>query len=105
MTETLARPGLNSERPRRRKGDAAPGVAPTQTRAVPTVEIAIPVYNEEEVIEASVRRLRTYLDTSFPFPASIVVVDNASVDRTREILERLTAEIPGVSAILSLIHI
>ena len=33
----------------------------------PVVEIAIPVYNEECILEASVHRLRTYLDESFPF--------------------------------------
>jgi len=99
MTETLERPETESERPRRRKDDVVADGDRTLPRAVPIVEIAIPVYNEEQVIESSVRRLRTFLDTSFPFSASIVVVDNASVDRTSEILERLTAEIPGVSAI------
>jgi glycosyltransferase involved in cell wall biosynthesis len=63
------------------------------------VEIAIPVYNEEEVLEPSIRRLRSYLDRSFPFTASIVIVDNASIDGTWEIASRLSEELPGVGAI------
>ena len=63
------------------------------------VEIAIPVYNEEAALEPSIRRLRSYLDSSFPFTASIVIVDNASIDGTWEIAERLAEEIPGVGAI------
>ncbi len=63
------------------------------------VDIAIPVYNEEEVLEVSIRRLRTYLDMSFPFAASIVIVDNASTDRTWEIASELCGELRGVDAI------
>jgi len=67
--------------------------------AAALVEIAIPVYNEEEILESSVRKLRSYLDHSFPFAAEIVIVDNASVDRTWEIASALVKELPGVSAI------
>jgi putative flippase GtrA len=65
----------------------------------PLVDIAIPVYNEEEVLESSIRRLRDYLDQSFPFTAAIVIVDNASTDRTWEIASKLCNELPGVHAI------
>ena len=63
------------------------------------VEVTIPVYNEEAVLEHSVRELRSYLDTSFPFSASIVIVDNASTDRTWEIALRLCDELAAVDAI------
>ena len=66
---------------------------------VALVEIAIPVYNEELVLEESVRRLRGYLDTSFPFTAAIVIVDNASVDGTWEVATALSSQLAGVSAI------
>jgi glycosyltransferase involved in cell wall biosynthesis len=65
----------------------------------PLVDIAIPVYNEEGGLESSVRRLRTYLDQSFPFSASIVIVDNASTDSTWAIASRLSGEMVGVSAL------
>src|SRR5580692_9491632 len=48
-------------------------------------ELVIPVYNEEGALEASVRRLRAYLDRSFPFETTIVIVDNASTDGTWQI--------------------
>jgi glycosyltransferase involved in cell wall biosynthesis len=62
----------------------------------PTVEIAIPVFNEERSLEQSVRRLRAFLDTSFPYPTRIVVADNASEDATQEIGERLALALPEV---------
>jgi glycosyltransferase involved in cell wall biosynthesis len=64
----------------------------------PTVEIAIPVYNEERVLEASVRRLHGFLtSTGFPYSWRIVVADNASDDRTPEICRRLAGEMPAVT--------
>ena len=62
----------------------------------PTVEIVIPVYNEERDLERSVRRLRAYLDACFPFHAVVTVADNASTDRTQEIGEQLAASVIGV---------
>jgi glycosyltransferase involved in cell wall biosynthesis len=65
----------------------------------PVVEIVIPVYNEEADLEASVRRLRTYLDGSFPFSALVTIADNASTDRTWEIASDLARTVPGVGAL------
>lgn len=62
----------------------------------PTVEITIPVFNEERGLEASVRRLHGFLAASFPYPHRIVVADNASEDRSAEIGARLALEIPEV---------
>jgi glycosyltransferase involved in cell wall biosynthesis len=63
------------------------------------VEIAIPVYNERATLEASVRRLHGFLSNGFPLSWRIVIVDNASTDRTLAVARRLTYEIPGVDAI------
>ncbi len=64
----------------------------------PTVEITIPVYNEERVLEASVRRLHGFLESSaFPYSWRIVVADNASDDTTPQVCRRLAAEIPAVA--------
>jgi glycosyltransferase involved in cell wall biosynthesis len=65
----------------------------------PLVDIVVPVYNEESQIEASVRRLRAFLDHEFPFAAIITIVDNGSSDATRSIATRLALEIPGVRAL------
>ena len=72
--------------------------AASQERS-PVVEVAIPVYNEELMLEASTRRLRAYLDESFPFETTIRIVDNASTDSTWEIASRLASTLPGVSAL------
>jgi glycosyltransferase involved in cell wall biosynthesis len=61
-----------------------------------TVEIVVPVYNEESDLERSVRRLRAYLDARFPFHATVTIADNASADATPAIGRRLAATVPGV---------
>src|SRR5689334_1683719 len=66
---------------------------------VPTVDIVVPVYNEAAVLAASIRRLHDYLAGSLPFTWRIVIADNASVDDTWAIAERLTHELDGVEAI------
>jgi hypothetical protein len=63
------------------------------------VDIVIPVYNEEEQLAVSVTALRDFLDSSFPFSATVTIVDNASTDRTAEIAVELAAALPGVEAI------
>lgn len=72
----------------------APREAPS-----PLVDVVVPVYNEERDLEGSVRRLRGYLDTRFPFPARITIADNASTDRTWSIASRLERQVPGVRAV------
>jgi glycosyltransferase involved in cell wall biosynthesis len=62
----------------------------------PTVEITIPVYNEERALETSVRRLHDFLAADFPYSFRIVVADNASEDSTPYIGARLAAEIDAV---------
>ena len=65
----------------------------------PIVDIVVPVYNEEHDLEPSVRRLRTYLDERFPYPARITIADNASADSTWVIAQRLATSLPGVRAV------
>jgi glycosyltransferase involved in cell wall biosynthesis len=72
--------------------------APPQVEA-PLVEIVVPVYNEHDVLEASIQRLHRYLSESFPFTWRIVIADNASTDDTLEIARRLEHELPGVEVL------
>ncbi|GAA3112675.1 glycosyltransferase [Streptosporangium carneum] len=55
-----------------------------------TVEIVVPVHNEERALSGCVEVLRDYLKRCFPFEWIITVVDNASTDRTPEIAAELT---------------
>jgi glycosyltransferase involved in cell wall biosynthesis len=63
----------------------------------PTVEIAIPVHNEERALEESVRRLHAFCSESLPWSFRLVIADNASEDGTRAIGERLAAELDAVA--------
>ncbi|MEI7555346.1 dolichyl-phosphate beta-glucosyltransferase [Candidatus Chlorohelix sp.] len=60
------------------------------------VEIVIPVYNEEVILEKSVNTLRDYLSQHFPYRWRITIANNASKDRTLEIARRLEATYPDV---------
>jgi hypothetical protein len=68
-------------------------------RTATDVDIAVPVYNESAQLTASILTLRAYLDRSFPFTASVTIVDNASTDDTWRIARQLAATVPGVSAL------
>jgi putative flippase GtrA len=71
---------------------------PGEVSPPPDVEIVIPVYNEEVVLEASVRKVRAYLDERFPFTALVSIADNASTDHTWPIASALAASMHGVQA-------
>ncbi|NUS58179.1 MAG: glycosyltransferase family 2 protein, partial [Streptomycetaceae bacterium] len=63
------------------------------------VEVVVPVYNEQHVLEASVRRLHRYLVENLPYPFRITVADNASTDGTWAVAARLERELTGVRAV------
>jgi glycosyltransferase involved in cell wall biosynthesis len=60
------------------------------------LDLAVPVHNEEHVLERSVQQLRDHLD-GWP-EWRITIVDNASTDGTWAVAKRLAAELPGVEA-------
>jgi putative flippase GtrA len=63
------------------------------------VDVVVPVYNEVHNLEPSIRRLRSYLDSAFPFESVITIADNASTDGTWILASRLASELIGVQAI------
>jgi putative flippase GtrA len=64
-----------------------------------TVEIVIPVRNEERDLGPSVRRLHAYLREQFPFAASITIADNGSDDGTWAVAAGLAEELSSVRAV------
>jgi len=64
--------------------------------AAPTVDVVVPVYNEEFALTTSIVRLHGYLSGRFPFSWRITIVDNASTDRTAEIGRELALLLDGV---------
>lgn len=65
-------------------------------RATPVVDVVIPVYNEEQILPQSVGTLVGFLRENVDVPWRVLITDNASIDRTREVSEGLTREYPEV---------
>ena len=63
----------------------------------PTVDITIPVYNEEDALPESIRRLHNFLEQNLKNPWRITIADNASTDATRSIAQLLTQDYSRVS--------
>ena len=57
-------------------------VDPPRRRVEPTVEIVVPVFNEERQLTESISRLHAYLEDHFPVPWTVTISDNASTDAT-----------------------
>ena len=77
------------------EGRAAARVAPVSG---PDIEIVIPVYNEQDDLAPSVRRLHRHL-ASFPFGARITIADNASTDATLALARELARSLSGVRVV------
>jgi glycosyltransferase involved in cell wall biosynthesis len=65
-----------------------------------TVDLVIPVYNEEHVLAGSVERLLAWTDAHPEHQWRVVVANNASTDGTLAVAQRLEAEHPGRVAAL-----
>ncbi len=63
---------------------------------LPTVTVAIPVYNEEKHIR---RVVEGFLATEYPNLLEILIADGRSTDQTREIIAELSKEDPRVKLI------
>jgi putative flippase GtrA len=68
------------------------------TRAA-DVEIVVPVHNEQDALEPSIRRLHAYLAAAFPFDAVITIADNASTDETWRLAQDLARDLDRVRAV------
>src|SRR5262245_58289191 len=58
----------------------------------PLVSVVIPVFNEAKTLEEIIRRV-----VAVDFPKELIVVDDASTDGSRDVLERLERD--GVAAL------
>jgi putative flippase GtrA len=60
------------------------------------LEIVVPVFNEESVLEKSITELGNYLKLEMPASWQITIADNASTDNTAIIATRLAEVMPNV---------
>src|SRR3990172_1533282 len=63
----------------------------------PSVDIVIPVLNEEKALASSLSALHAFLSQSLPGPWRIVIADNGSIDTTPQVSQSLTEKYPHVS--------
>ncbi|MBV9088965.1 MAG: bifunctional glycosyltransferase family 2/GtrA family protein [Mycobacteriaceae bacterium] len=63
------------------------------------LDIVIPVYNEQDDLGRSVRRLHQFLRTEVPYRSRITIADNASTDRTLAVAHELARELSDVGVI------
>ncbi|WP_295122891.1 glycosyltransferase [uncultured Leifsonia sp.] len=64
-----------------------------------SLDIVVPVYNEQATLATSLRRLHAYLTDTMQVSWRITVADNASTDETPAIADALAAELGGVVAV------
>lgn len=63
------------------------------------LDVAVPVYNEQETLERSIRALHAYLCAELDVPWRITIADNASTDNTAVIAGRLAETLSNVVAV------
>ncbi|MCF3100314.1 bifunctional glycosyltransferase family 2/GtrA family protein [Streptomyces roseoverticillatus] len=75
-----------------------PARAPLPPQGI-VLDVVIPVHNEEDDLEACVRRLHAHLTDTFPYGFRITIADNASTDRTPEVSALLDDSLDEVTAV------
>jgi len=55
-----------------------------------SVDIVVPVYNEEKILEKSISTLYNFLEKNFKYDWNIIIADNASKDNTLEVANSLS---------------
>ena len=61
-----------------------------------SVDVVVPVYNEEAALPGSIERLTDYLANHLPNPWRVTIADNASTDSTRSVCQELSVSYPNV---------
>ena len=61
-----------------------------------TIDIVIPVYNEEQALPRNILILTDFLKSNVINPWQIIIADNASTDSTRSVSEMLCERFSGV---------
>ena len=64
-----------------------------------TVDIVIPVYNEEKDLPRSIDILTRFLQENLENPWRVTIADNGSTDNTLSIAEMLSKKYPGVTCV------
>ena len=87
-TEILGSDIAASDEPLVMAADEVPAAA-DRAVLVTSLDVVIPVYNEQNDLAQAVRRLHTYLSNSLPYSFRITIANNASTDGTAQIADEL----------------
>ena len=71
------------------------GLGDSRRKAVTSLSVLVPAYNEQYLIEASLRRLQVLAESPLLERIKIIVVDDASTDGTTEVLARFRTMLEG----------
>jgi glycosyltransferase involved in cell wall biosynthesis len=66
---------------------------------MPKIILAIPVYNEEKILNGSIEKLHNYMSQNIKYDWEIIIADNGSTDRTKEISDNLSKNLQRVSSV------
>jgi putative flippase GtrA len=80
-------------------GAVAPRLTSDSTTGSPVVDLVVPVYNEQDDLDWSVRELVRYLRRNLAYTFRITIADNASDDSTPVVAGRLAAEFDEVVSV------
>jgi hypothetical protein len=75
------------------------GTEPDAPAKTATVDVVVPVFNEERSLPGCLRVLDEFLSRHFPFRTTITVVDNASTDGTLDVALSLSADFERVRVV------
>jgi glycosyltransferase involved in cell wall biosynthesis len=89
MTYTIE-PGA----PQRLGGEAARPIL-----AEARIDIVVPVYNEQDALQDSIRRLHAFLSDEMPYAWRIVIADNASTDATLAMARAMAFELEHITVL------
>lgn len=66
----------------------------------PSVEVVIPIYNEERELAGNIHKLHSFLEQSlFGYDWSITIADNASTDSSLRLAKSLAKKLPRLSVV------
>jgi dolichyl-phosphate beta-glucosyltransferase len=82
---------------------AVPPVVPAGVMRHRSISIVIPAYNEERRLPQTLRRIHQYIQER-EHDAEILVVDDGSQDRTRDVVTELKREIPTLQVLSNAVN-
>lgn len=63
-----------------------------------SISVIVPVFNEIELLESSIRQISTFLESHFS-DCEILIVESGSTDGSGEVCDRLATSLPGITTL------